>query len=368
MGAYIHTLPGWPEFTWDSDALASRLAEVRYQQGLLLGRMSALGFDTRTEAHLGTVTTDVVTSSAIEGERLDPNEVRSSVARQLGLDVGGMRATSRQVDGVVEMMLDATQNFSAPLTSERLFGWHAALFPVGRSGMRPITTAAWRVADEDPMRVVSGALGRQRIHFEAPIAARVPAEMEEFLRWFEDASVDPVLHAAVAHLWFLTIHPFADGNGRIARAITDLVLARSDDSHLRFYSMSAQIAAERKDYYVQLESAQRGHMNVTPWVEWFVACLGRALESAQSTLGEVLQRDEFWRHADTLSLNERQRKVLHRMQHNWEGFLTTRKYAKISGCSSDTALRDINGLVELGVLVKNDGGGRSTSYRIAREW
>jgi len=365
MGSYIHNLSTWPDFTWDRDALALRLSEVRYQQGLLLGRMSAIGFDSRTEAHLGTVTSDVVSSSAIEGERLDPNEVRSSVARHLGLDVGGLRATGRQVDGVVEMMLDASQNSSSPLTSERLFGWHAALFPIGRSGMHPITTAGWRVVAGDPMRVVSGAIGKQKIHFEAPDAARVPKEMEQFLSWFEDGRGDPVLRAGVAHLWFLTVHPFADGNGRIARAITDLVLARSDGSRERFYSMSAQIAAERKDYYLQIESAQRGVMNITSWLEWFLGCLGRALESAEETLSAVWKRDAFWRRADDFPLNERQRKVLYRMLHDWQGFLTTRKYVKITGCSSDTALRDINALVELGLLAKNEGGGRSTSYQIA---
>lgn len=364
MGPYIHNLPTWPEFEWDSDELGPRLAEVRYRQGVLLGRLAAIGFDARTDAHLGTVTSDVVKSAAIEGERLDPNEVRSSVARQLGLEVGGLRATSRQVDGVVEMLLDATQDFRSPLTAERLFGWHGALFPIGRSGMRPITTAAWRVEAEDPMRVVSGALGKQKIHFEAPIASRVPREMERFLAWFNEDAGDPVLRSGVAHLWFLTIHPFADGNGRIARALTDLVLARADDSSERFYSMSSQIAAERKDYYAQLESAQRGQMEITAWLMWFLGCFGRALDSAEKTLAGVLERDAYWRRADPLPLNARQREVLHRLQHDWEGFLTTSKYVKIAGCSSDTAVRDINTLIELGLLTKNAGGGRSTSYRM----
>lgn len=365
MPTYIHNLSMWPEFNWDADVLAVQLAEVRHRQGLLLGRMSAMGADSRAETHLSTVTTEVVTSSAIEGERLDPAEVRSSVARQLGLNVGGLRTASRQVDAVVEMMLNATQEFAAPLTAERLFGWHAALFPIGRSGMRAITTAAWRVTHEDPMRVVSGTTAKQRIHFEAPPAARVPDEMARFLAWFGAAEGDPLIHAGIAHLWFLTIHPFADGNGRIARAITDLVLARCDQNRQRFYSMSAQIEAERKDYYIALESAQCGSMNVTGWLAWFLGCFGRALDSAEAALSGVIEREVFWRRADAHTLNERQRKVLRRMLGDWEGFLTTKKYVKIAATSSDTALRDINALVELGLLARNDAGGRSTSYRLA---
>lgn len=362
---YLHQRPEWPAFTWAADDVADPLASVRYGQGRLLGRMEALGFDLRSEANLEVLTTDVVTSSAIEGEHLDPQEVRSSIARRLGLDVAGLPVAGRNVEGIVEMMLDATRHFDHPLTASRLFGWHAALFPTGRSGMQPITVGAWRTAAAGPMQVVSGRMGRETVHFEAPHADRVEAEMAAFLAWFEAPSpVDPVLKAALAHLWFLTIHPFEDGNGRIARAIADLLLARADRTQDRFYSASSQIEVERKDYYRELEAAQRGGLDVTGWVVWFLGCLGRAIDGAERTLEVVWRKARFWARVDRAAVSERQRAVLRRMAGDFAGFLTTSKYAKLAKCSTDTALRDIRTLVERGLLAENPAGGRSTSYRL----
>jgi Fic family protein len=363
---YIHEIPGWPEFLWDGDALANSLAGVRHRQGLLLGRMESLGFDLRAEASLKVLTSDVVKSSAIEGERLDPEEVRSSIARRLGLDVAGLAKAGREVEGVVEMMLDATQRFDQPLTEERLFGWHGALFPTGRAGMRRITVGAWRPSEAGPMRVVSGPIGRERVHFEAPGADRLGSEMGAFLGWFNGSdTVDPVLRAGVAHFWFVTIHPFEDGNGRIARAIADMALARADGTGERFYSMSSQIEAERKEYYLRLESGQRGGLDITPWLGWFLGCLDRAIEAAGATLGAVLVKARLWRRINERPVNERQRLVINRMLDGFQGFLTTSKYAKLAKCSTDTALRDIRELLERDIIVQNPGGGRSTSYRLA---
>ncbi|MCC7388835.1 MAG: Fic family protein [Phycisphaerales bacterium] len=363
---YIHEIPGWPEFLWDGDALANPLAGVRHRQGLLLGRMESLGFDHRAEASLKVLTSDVVKSSAIEGERLDPEEVRSSIARRLGLDVAGLPKAGREVEGVVEMMLDATQRFDQPLTEERLFGWHGALFPTGRAGMRRITVGAWRPSEAGPMQVVSGPIGRERVHFEAPAADRLDAEMRTFLGWFNGPdTVDPVLRAGVAHFWFVTIHPFEDGNGRIARAIADMALARADGTGERFYSMSSQVEAERKEYYLRLESAQRGGLDITPWLGWFLGCLDRAIEAAGAMLGAVLAKARLWRRINERPVNERQRLVINRMLDGFQGFLTTSKYAKLAKCSSDTALRDIRELLERDIIVQNPGGGRSTSYRLA---
>ena len=361
---YEHT--DWPKFTWDADVLERTLAAVRHRQGRLLGRMEALGFKLRTEASLTTITADVVKSSAIEGETLNPIEVRSSIARRLGIDVGGYIPASRDVEGIVEVMLDATQRFDRQLTAERIFGWHAALFPTGRSGMQRITVGAWRPASAGPMQVVSGPAGRERIHFEAPASDRLDHEMASFLDWFNrDDDLDPVVKAALAHLWFGTIHPFEDGNGRIARAIADMALARADNSASRFYSMSAQIEAERRDYYSQLESQQRGDLDVTPWLTWFLACLDRALGRAEQTLAAVIDRARLWEFINRQSVNERQRLIVNRLTDGFEGHLTTSKYAKIAKCSTDTALRDIRELLERGIIVQNQGGGRNTSYRIA---
>ena len=362
---YVHELPEWPNLVWSAPALTQPLAAVRHKQGRHLGRMEALGFDLRSEANLAVLTDDVVCSSAIEGERLNSDEVRSSIARRLGLDTAGLPAPSRAVEGVVEMMLDATRHYDQPLTAERLFGWHAALFPTGRSGRYRITVGAWREPAAGPMQVVSGPLGRERIHFQAPVADRLDGEMRRFLDWFNgSADLDPVLKAAVAHFWFVTIHPFVDGNGRIARAIADMALARSDGTAERFYSMSARIEAERKDYYLQLESAQRGSTDITSWIAWFLGCLERAIDASDGLLAGVLRKARLWQSLHTKPVNERQRLVLNRMLGDWQGFLTTSKYATLAQCSADTAQRDIKDLLERGALGQNEAGGRSTSYRL----
>jgi Fic family protein len=363
---YIHELPRWPEFTWDSEALAGPLAAVRHKQGRHLGKMEALGFDLRVEASLAALTDEVVKSSAIEGEQLNRAEVRSSIARKLGLDVAGLPEPGRQVEGAVAMMLDATRNFDRRLTAERVLGWHAALFPTGRSGMTRITVGGWRTDRAGPMQVVSGAAGKERVHFQAPAAKRVGDEMKHFLEWFESPpAIDPVLKAGVAHLWFVTIHPFDDGNGRIARAIADMALSQSDGTKDRFYSMSSGIEAVRTEYYQQLEAAQRGSLDITAWLAWFLNCLDRTIDNAEASLGSVLRKAKLWQRIDPQPVNERQRKVINRMLDDFKGHLTTSKYAKLAKCSSDTALRDIRELVERGIIVKNPGGGRSTSYRLA---
>lgn len=363
---YIHDRPRWPEFTWDGDALASPLAAVRHKQGRLLGKMEALGFDLRAEASLTVLTSDVVKSSAIEGEMLNPDEVRSSIARRLGLDVAGLPKAGRDVEGVVEMMLDATRNYDKPLTKKRLFDWHASLFPTSRSGMRKITVGAWRRKEDGPMQVVSGPYGRERVHFEAPEADRLNDETSSMLRWFNaPASFDPVLRAAMAHFWFVTIHPFEDGNGRIARAIADMALARADGTKDRFYSMSSQIEVERKDYYLELERAQRGGLDITAWLSWFLGCLGRGLDGAEAALSAVLNKAKLWQRINRQPVNDRQRLVINRLLNGFQGFLTTSKYAKLAKCSTDTALRDIQELLDRRILAQNPGGGRSTSYRMA---
>jgi Fic family protein len=362
-------LPDWPNFGWDQQSLASVLATVRHQQGRLIGRMEGLGFPLQQEAVLQTLTEDVVKSSEIEGERLDQSQVRSSIARRLGMNVGGVDVVDREVEGVVEMMLDATCNYDQPLTAERLSGWHASLFPTGRSGMRKLRVGTWRDDNTGPMQVVSGPVGRERVHFEAPAAGRLEREIRAFLHWFNEdggrTGVDDVLRAGLAHLWFVTIHPFDDGNGRIARAIADMVLARSEHSAQRFYSMSAQIRHERNDYYEILERTQKGTLDVTPWMEWFLGCLGRAIDGAPTTLASVLKKARFWQTVRDVPLNGRQRLVLNRVLDGFEGKLTTSKWVTIAKCSSDTALRDIVDLVERGVLIRNPGAGRNTSYSLA---
>ncbi len=364
--AYIYELDGWPRLCWDDQALSQALAAVRHKQGRHLGRMEAMGFELRAEASLTSLTQEVVKSSAIEGEKLSGDEVRSSIARRLGLDAAGLPEPGREVDGVVEMMLDATREFGRPLTTERLLGWHAALFPTGRSGLRRIRVGAWRTGESGPMRVVSGTVGKERVHFEALAAERLDREMRQFLDWFNNTpGIDPVLKAAVAHLWFVTVHPFADGNGRIARAIADMALSQADGSRERFYSMSSGIEAERREYYIQLESAQRGSLDITAWIAWFLGCLDRAIDAADVMLQSVLRKARLWQQINTGPVNERQRKVISRMLGDWEGHLTSSKYAKLAKSSSDTALRDIRELLERGILIKNAGGGRSTSYRLA---
>jgi Fic family protein len=367
---FIQGASDWPNFSWRSEAIGAPLARVRHKQGRLLGRLESLGFELRTEASLTVLTSDVVKSSAIEGERLNPAEVRSSIAHRLGLKTAGLPRAGRDVEGVVEMMLDATQNYRAPLTAERLLAWHASLFPTGRTGMRPITVGAWRRREAGLMQVVSGPMGHEKVHFEAPDAGRLELEMTRFLEWFSAApasDLDPVVKAAIAHFWFVTIDPFEDGHGRIARAIADMALARADGTSQRFYSMSTQIEAERNDYYRALESAQRGGMDITRWLQWFLACLERAIDRAEEALGAVLRKARLWQQLTGRPINERQRAAINRLQDGFQGFLTSSKYAKLAKCSTDTALRDIRELLEYGVLVQNSARGRSTSYRLAGE-
>jgi Fic family protein len=366
MPTYIHQLPDWPRFRWDREALTGPLAEVRHRQGRLLGRMESLGFMLQKEAELETLTLEVLKSSEIEGETLDAAQVRSSIARRLGIETAGMVAAERDVEGVVEMMLDATQNYAEPLSEERLFAWQAALFPTGRSGMRKIIVGAWRDDGHGPMQVVSGPVGTERVHYEAPAAPLLEKEMSAFLAWANDRGdrTDMVLRAALAHLWLVTIHPFDDGNGRIARAVAEWALARSENSPQRFYSMSAQIRHERDDYYHMLEKTQKGTLDVTPWMEWFLSCLGRAFDGTEATLGAVLRKARFWEKHARVQVNDRQRDVINRLLDGFAGKLTTTKWATLEKCSHDTALRDIQDLIEQGLLRKDRGGGRSTSYSL----
>lgn len=363
---WIHEHQNWSDFTWNAESLAFKLADIRYRQGLLLGRMESLGFELKREASLATLTSDVVKSSAIEGENLDPNEVRSSIARRLGIDMAGLVPTSRNVDGIVEVMLDATRKFSESLTKDRLFDWHAALFPTGRSGMHRITVGGWRNLDAGEMQVVSGAIGHEKVHFEAPSADRLEHEMQVFLDWFnKNGDIDPVLKAGIAHFWFVTIHPFEDGNGRIARAIGDMALARADRTSDRFYSLSTQIESERKDYYDQLERQQRNSSDITDWLQWFLECLNRSISNAEITLGNVLFKAQLWDKINRNPVNERQRFILNKMlEADFQGHMNTSKYAKMVTCSNDTALRDIQDLKKRGIFIQNPGEGRNTSYRI----
>ena len=365
MKAFIHQQDNWPEFTWNSNEFLSLLSEARNLQGRLIGKMETLGFDLRNEALLDTLTLDVIKTSEIEGEILNPDQVRSSIARRLGMEIAGAVESDRNVDGVVEMMLDATQNCFKPLAAERLFDWHAALFPTGRSGMYKITVADWRKDTTGLMQVVSGAMGKEKVHYQAPDSGLLEKEMTRFLDWFNsNASIDLVLKAAIAHLWFVTIHPFDDGNGRIARALTDVLLAQSDKSNQRFYSMSAQIRIDRKQYYDLLEKTQKGNLDITNWIAWFLSCLINALKSTDTVLTKVLFKAGFWqKHIDTV-VNGRQKKLLNKLTDGFDGKLTSSKWAKIAKCSQDTALRDIQSLVDKQVLYKLPKGGRSTAYDI----
>ncbi|NEN24118.1 Fic family protein [Cryomorpha ignava] len=365
MKLYIYEKTDWPNFNWDSSKLIMPLSEVRNLQGKLLGKMESLGFELRSDALLKTLTLDVLKSTEIEGEFLNSDQVRSSIARKLGMEISGSVPSDRDVDGVVEMMLDSTQNCFDPMSKERLFDWHAALFPTGRSGMIPITVADWRKDLKGPMQVVSGAMGKEKIHFEAPDSSRVEEEMKAFLKWFNSTqNIDLVIKAATAHLWFVTIHPFDDGNGRITRALTDLLLARSDNTTQRFYSMSAQIRKERKKYYEMLELSQKGELDITTWIVWFLNCLIKALKSTESVLNDVLIKAQFWNCNAKTILNERQKKMMNKLLDGFDGKLTSSKWAKITKCSKDTALRDIQDLIEKKVLQKEAAGGRSTNYEL----
>jgi Fic family protein len=363
---YIWKTPDWPQWRFDYTQLAEPLAKVRFQQGRFTGVMESFGFKLREEAVLTTLTLDVLKTSEIEGEHLNADQVRSSIARRLGMDIGALAPVDRYVEGVVEMMLDATRNYHQPLTVERLFAWHGALFPTGRSGLVPIRTATWRDDINGPMQVISGPFGNEKVHYVAPPAGRLKAEVDRFLEWFNtgESGNDAVLKAGLAHLWFVTVHPFDDGNGRIARAIGDMALARSEKSCQRFYSLSAQIQQERSRYYDVLESTQHGTMDVTAWLMWFLECLTRAMDKAEETLSSVICKARFWEQYAKLALNERQIKVLNRLLDDFEGKLTTSKWAKLAKCSQDTAYRDIVILMQHGVLVKNEAGGRGTSYDV----
>lgn len=362
---YVHQRPTWPDFFWDYEVLVLKLSEVRNRQGRLLGKMEALGFDLRNEALLNTLADDVLNTSQIEGERYDSEEVRSSVARRLGMPLAGMVPSNRFVDGIADVTVDATKNAHLPLTSSRLFAWHSALFPTGTSGMYPITVGGYRKPGLGPMQVVSGAMGFERVHFEAPDSKRVPHEMDVFLEWFnENVPIDPVLKAGVAHLWFVTVHPFDDGNGRLARALTDLQLARSEQVNQRYYSMSTQLMKDRKEYYRQLESAQRGSLDVTVWLSWFLDSLKRTLDSTEQSLVQVMRKAAFWDKHRTTVLNARQLDMINKLFGDFVGKLSTSKWAKMQKCSQDTALRDVQDLLEKGVLQKADSGGRSTHYEL----
>ncbi|KAB2910646.1 MAG: Fic family protein [Dechloromonas sp.] len=362
---YIHERKNWPNLTWDNAAITLLLSEVRHAQGRLLGQMESLGFQLREEATLATLTQDVVKTSEIEGEKLDAQQVRSSIARRMGIDIAALPHADRSVEGIVEVMLDATRHYQRPLDADRLFNWHAALFPTGRSGMQRITVGNWRTEASGPMQVVSGAYGRERVHYEAPSHDKLNAEMTRFLAWLNaPPSIDPVIASALAHFWFVTIHPFDDGNGRIARAIADMMLARSENSPERFYSMSAQIQRERNAYYDVLEACQRGDVDVTAWIKWYLLCLGRAIGSANDILGLVLKKATFWKHHEGETFNDRQRIIINRLFDGFEGKLTSSKWAKLTKSSQDTALRDISDLVKRRVLVKDEAGGRSTSYHL----
>ena len=364
MKVFIHQKDNWPEFTWNSNDFLDLLSEARNLQGRLIGKMETLGFDLRNEALLDTLTLDVLKSSEIEGEFLNPDQVRSSIARKLGMEIAGAVESDRSVEGVVEMMLDATQKCFAPLTTNRLFDWHAALFPTGRSGMYKITVADWRKDTTGPMQVVSGAMGKEKVHFQAPDSDLVENEMIRFIDWFNSGKIDLVIKAAIAHIWFVTIHPFEDGNGRITRALTDMLLARSDKSNQRFYSMSGQIRLERKQYYEILEKTQKGNLDITDWIVWFLNCLINALKSTDSILTRVLFKADFWQKHINTAINNRQRKLLNKLMDGFDGKLTSSKWAKIAKCSKDSAIRDINDLIYKGILQKEAAGGRSTNYEL----
>ncbi len=362
---YIHQKTDWPNFTWKQDAILEILSMVRNKQGRIMGRMEAFGFNDQQNALLENLTSDILKTSEIESEILNKNEVRSSIARRLGIVIENPANISQNVEGIVEITLDACNNFNKPLNKERLFNWHAALLPLGKSGMYNITTGNWRKDDKGPMQVVSGAMGKEKIHFEAPTSILVEKEMNFFLDWFNnELQMDPVLKAAVAHFWFITIHPFDDGNGRIARTIADMQLAKSDKSAQRFYSMSTQINNERKAYYDVLEKSQKGNLDITNWMQWFLECLNKAIDATDNSLSNVLQKAKFWSINITKQFNARQQLMVNKMLDGFEGKLNNSKWAKINKCSADTALRDIQALQNWGILIKEEGGGRNTSYML----
>ena len=365
MSFYIYQQTKWPQFYWENDTFMVSLSTVRNMQGKLLGKMESIGFALKSEAFLQTLTLDVLKSSEIEGEILEPDQVRSSIARHLGMDVAGLVSSDKNVDGVVEMLLDATQNYEEPLTKERLFNWHCSLFSTGRNGMYKLIVGNWRDDYHGAMQIVSGAMGKENVHFQAPDADKIDSEMAVFFQWFNNEhKLEPVLKAALAHFWFVTIHPFNDGNGRIARAITDMLLARADGSSQRFYSMSAQIKTERKEYYTILEKSQKSNLDITSWIDWFLNCLTNSLNETNFILAKILHKHFFWMENSTLSLNDRQKSMIKKLLDGFDGKLTSSKWAKINKCSADTALRDIQDLINKEILRKELAGGRSTNYEL----
>lgn len=364
MSRYIYQRHDWPNFRYDLQTLMPVLTRVRHRQGLLLGMLESLGFFLKEQTSLQNLTMEIVSSSEIEGESLNAEQVRSSIARRLGLNIAGQVPSDKNVDGIVEMMLDATQRYDQPLTKERLFGWHASLFPTGYSGMYKILVGNWRDnQQDDPMQVVSGGMGRETVHFQAPDSDKLEMEMQKFLDWFnEEKHLDLVLKAGIAHLWFVTIHPFDDGNGRVGRTITDMMLTRADATPLRFYSMSSQIKQERKEYYKILESTQKDDLDITAWLEWFLNCLNRSIVASELTIAIVFRKNRFWEKHESTIINERQRLMLNKMLDGFTGKLTSSKWATIAKCSQDTAVRDIQDLINKNILEKEPGGGRSTSY------
>jgi Fic family protein len=364
---YIYQYKSWPEFEWDSERIMPLLSNLRHMQGKLIGRMEAMGFDLQNEATLVTLTMDVIKSSEIEGEHLNTDQVRSSVARRLGMDISGLIPSDRHVDGMVDMLMDATKHFNKPLTNERLFAWNNALFPTGRSGVYKIVVGQWRDDSTGPMQVVSGALGREKVHFQAPIAKQLQKEMVNFIKWYNQKdAIDLVLKAGIAHLWFITLHPFDDGNGRMARALTDMLLAKSDNSKHRFYSMSSQIRAERRGYYEILEQTQKGTLDITEWLLWFFSCLNNALSATDKILEQVIFKHFFWQKHTLTLFNDRQKLMLNKYLDGFDGNLNSSKWAKICKCSTDTALRDITDLMAKDVLSKVADSGRSTHYEMIR--
>ena len=362
---YLYNNQNWPVFEWNSEKLLPLLSYVRNKQGKLIGKMAALGFELRNEANLEILTLDIIKSTEIEGENLNKEQVRSSIARRLGLEISGLVHSERNVDGIVDIMIDATKNFENELNKERLFSWHAALFPTGQSGMYKIVTGNWRDDSTGPMQIVSGALGKEKVHYQAPLASQLENEMRIFLDWFNlEQNTDLVLKAAIAHLWFVTIHPFEDGNGRISRALSDMLLARSDEQSYRFYSMSTQIRKERNAYYNILEITQSSSLDITSWLEWFLNTLLHAIENSEKLLEKIIYKHSFWVKHSKVNINDRQRKIINLLMEDFEGVLNTTKWAKIGKCSQDTALRDIQDLIDKDILIKSDQGGRSTNYEL----
>jgi len=367
MTTYIYERKDWPNFTWDTSKVSELLAQTRYKQGRLLGKMEAIGFHLHEEAKLNAITLEIIKSGEIEGEKLNDAQVKSSVARRLGLDIGALLPEDRNIAGVVDMILDATGNYNKKLSKSRLCGWHVSMFPTGYSGINKIRTGKWRDDSNGPMQVVSGPIGREKIHYQAPVAKCLEKEMAGFVEWFNNnQQMDYILKASIAHLWFVTIHPFEDGNGRIARALTDMLLARSEDSDKRFYSMSAQIRKERNAYYDILERTQKSDMDITEWVLWFLQCLGTSFDDAENVLGNVISKSGFWNKYAALNFNDRQKLIINKMLEGFEGKLTSSKWAKIAKCSQDTAGRDIADLLDKDILIKSSSGGRSTSYELKR--